>query len=127
MFFAVPSDRVSKSTVLRPVPKPPAWHHSLNTPTSAPPHQLSQTPFPSKRVAGPVPLFRSSRRIAPGHSASVAQGQRTVDEGLSGMVAFTKISESRLRCRVSTRDCGDALSEYGDGDGDDDALLDICG
>lgn len=27
-----------------------------------------------------------------------------------------KMSESRLRCRVSMEDCGDALSEYGDGD-----------
>tara|TARA_R110002003_G_scaffold296_3_gene18621 strand:- start:5937 stop:6206 length:270 start_codon:yes stop_codon:yes gene_type:complete len=41
-------------------------------------------------------------------------GELDVDEGLRGMVALMKMRESRLRCRVSREDCGDALSEYGD-------------
>jgi hypothetical protein len=40
-------------------------------------------------------------------------GELEVDDGLSGIVALIKMSESRLRCRVSTRVCGDILSEYG--------------
>lgn len=41
------------------------------------------------------------------------------DAGLSGMVALMKMRESRLRCRVSIKLCGDCFSdspEYGEGD-----------
>lgn len=36
------------------------------------------------------------------------------DAGLRGIVALMKMRESRLRCFVSTRDCGECFSEYGD-------------
>jgi hypothetical protein len=48
-------------------------------------------------------------------------GELDVEDGLSGIVALMKMRESRLRCRVSTRDCGDVdvLSEYG--------VVGVCG
>jgi hypothetical protein len=55
------------------------------------------------------------RGVRPSYGPSLL-GELDVEEGLRGIVALMKISESRLRyCGVSTSVRGDEVSEYGDG------------
>jgi hypothetical protein len=55
------------------------------------------------------------RGVRPSYGLSLL-GELDVEEGLRGIVALIKMSESRLRyCCVSTSVRGDEVSEYGDG------------
>jgi len=89
-------------------PPSPTFSNSVSLTTLL--RALSSLPKQQNNLAKPL-RFRGAR---PSYGLSLL-GDELVEDGLKGMVALMKMRESRLRCRVSTRDCGDALSEYGEG------------
>lgn len=67
---------------------------------------LSSLPKQQKKRTKPLRL----RKISPSSSVSLLDWSEVEDTGLRGMVAFAKMSESRLRCRVCGVVCSDGLA-----------------